>query len=384
MENTRIIEIENNFNYLNKIITKKKEYEIKRNFGIDLLRIFSMINIIILHINLISGKLNLNSNNKRYRIVWRLETLCYCSVNNFGLISGIVGYKKYKFSNLIFIWILSSFHSFTFSFYLYTINKIDLKELILSLFPLLKFRNWYVNAYFSMYLFLPFINFGIMNLDRKTYKRIIIFFFLFYSIYHIISISLIGNSQYHFLNGGYSTLWLIILYISGGYYGKYFLNIKKELNFKIYIILIFIYLCSSFLSSELFFALNNQILIDYISPTIVLQALSLVILFSQLNIKNKLIIKIISFFNPLTFSVTIIHLRPMSINTIFQKNLFNYINKLNDNLLFFKIYGIGIILFIFFAFIDYLRLLLFKLLRVKKICLFIEDKFPLIIDKINI
>ena len=143
-------------------------------------------------------------------------------------------------------------------------------------------------------------------------------------------------------------------------------------------------MCSSFLSSELFFALNNQILIDYISPTIVLQALSLVILFSQLNIKNKLTIKIISFFNPLTFNVTIIHLRPMSINTIFKKILFNYINKLNDNLLFFKIYGIGIILFIFFAFIDYLRLLLFKLLRVKKICLFIEDKFPLIIDKINI
>ena len=344
---TRIIEIENNSNYLNKIITKKKAYEIKRNYGIDLLRIFSMINILILHINL-------NSNNKKYRTIWRLETLCYCSVNNFGLISGIVGYKKYKFSNLIFIWVLSSFHSFIFSFYLYTINKIDLKELILSLFPLLKNRNWYVNAYFCMYLFLPFINFGIINLDRKLYKRIIIFFFLFYSIYHIISISLIGQSQYHFLNNGYSTLWLIILYISGAYYGKYFLTKKKELNYKIYIILILIYLCASFLSSEFFFALKNKLLIEYISPTIVLQALSLVILFSQLNIKNKCTIKIISFFNPLTFS------------------------------LFFKIYGIAIILFIFFAFIDYLRLLLFKLLRVKKICLFIESKFPIIIDKINI
>ena len=112
------------------------------------------------------------------------------------------------------------------------------------------------------------------------------------------------------------------------------------MNFKNYIILILIYLCSSFLSSELFFALNNQILINYISPTIVLQALSLVILFSQLNIKNKWTIKIISFFNPLTFNVTIIHLRPMSINTIFKKILFNWVNKLNDNLLFFKIYEI--------------------------------------------
>ena len=33
--------------------SKKKEKEIKRNYGIDLLRIFSMINIIILHINIL-------------------------------------------------------------------------------------------------------------------------------------------------------------------------------------------------------------------------------------------------------------------------------------------------------------------------------------------
>jgi hypothetical protein len=38
-------------------LKKKKIFENKRNYGIDLLRIFSMINIIILHINLCSGQL---------------------------------------------------------------------------------------------------------------------------------------------------------------------------------------------------------------------------------------------------------------------------------------------------------------------------------------
>ena len=47
---------------INNNIFDKKEKQ--RNYGIDLLRIFSMINIINLHINLRSGLLNINS--KKY------------------------------------------------------------------------------------------------------------------------------------------------------------------------------------------------------------------------------------------------------------------------------------------------------------------------------
>lgn len=160
---------------------KEKVNEYKRNLGLDLLRITSMINIIVLHINLFSKILFINkNNNKKYKTIWRLETICYSSVNNFGIISGIFGYKKYKFSNLIYIWLISSFHSFTFSIYLFIIKKINLRKLILSVFPLLRKINWYLNSYFCMYLFFPFINFGIKNLDRKAYKGIIIFFFFFF------------------------------------------------------------------------------------------------------------------------------------------------------------------------------------------------------------
>jgi hypothetical protein len=279
-----------------------------------------MINIIILHINLFGKQLNLNINNPKYKSIWLLETLAYWGVNGFGIISGIVGYKRYKFSNLIYIWIQYCFYSVLISLYLYNNNKMNLKSLILSFFPLLIVRNWYVNAYFCMYLLLPFINYGIMNLDRKIYKSIVLFFFLFYSVYNIIAIILIKNTNYHFLNSGYSAFWLIILYIIGGYYGKYILENKKSLSFLknsiFIIILILIYLGSSFFSSEINFILlkkksiiKNQLFIDYLSPTMLLQAISLIILFSRLNIKNKWIIKLISFFTPLTFNITLIHLR---------------------------------------------------------------------------
>ena len=313
-----------------------------------------------------------------------METTSYWAVNAFGLISGIVGYKKYKFSNLIYIWIQSSFHSFFFSLYLFIINKIKIKLLILSLFPILLIRNWYVNAYFCMYLFLPFINYGIINLDKNSYKGIILFFFLFFSIYHIFSIIIINNSNYNFLNNGYSALWLMILYISGGYFGKYIINLNNKLNLKTVIIWIFIFFISTLISSESYFALKKQIFINYLSPTIILQAISLIILFSKLDIRNIWIIKIISFFTPLTFNVTLIHLRFFQENIIFKQKLFNWINSLNSSLIFFKVYGLGIIFYFLFASIDYIRALLFKIFKIKNFTLLIENNFSLLIEKIRL
>ena len=40
-----------------------------------------------------------------------------------------------------------------------------------------------------------------------------------------------------------------------------------------------------------------------------MQAISLILLFSKLNIKNKWIIKTITFFKLLTFNITLIHMR---------------------------------------------------------------------------
>ena len=314
--------------------------------------------------------------------------MSYWAVNGFGLISGIVGYRSYKFSNAIFIWIQASFYSEAISLYLYYIKRITKKDLILSLFPILIKRQWYVNAYLFLYLFIPFINYGINNVNRKTYKNIIILFFVFYSILNVISISLFRNSNYNFLNNGYSTLWLTILYIVGGYFGKYLFQNNNHLTLISFILWSFIYCFSTFISSELLFYLkrnqnkykNNKMirnlsLINYISPTIVLQAISLTILFSKLNISNKYIIKVINFFTPLSFNVTLSHLRVFKEKIFNIQKLFKWAINLTPSERYYKTILAGIALYVIFALIDYLRLLLFNLLRIKKICLIIEKKF---------
>ena len=98
-----------------------------------------MINIIILHINNGSKLLTINYNFPKFKSVWFLEIMSFWGVDGFGIISGLFGYKQYKFSNLIYLWILTLFYSTIFSFYLYIINKNEntKKILFLSFFPLL-------------------------------------------------------------------------------------------------------------------------------------------------------------------------------------------------------------------------------------------------------
>ena len=331
-----------NFNYhLINIYNKEKGKKLKRNYGLDLLRIFSMINIINLHLNLSSSLLSLKSNSLKFKGVWLLEIFSYSSVNCFGLISGVVGYKQYNFANLIYLWVILFFYSVFCNIYLFFKNQITKEKLILSFFPILVKRHWYFNSYFSMYLFLPFINNGINYLNRKTYKNIIFFLIEFFSFYYIIAV-LLGKGDYNYLNHGYSPLWLMILYIIGGYFGKYLIqNINNFKNY--YFIYFLIYIVASFFTSEIYFKLlklknkNSKIFISYLSPTILLQAISLLMFFSRLNIKNNILIKIISNLTPLTFSVLTIHCFLFNSKINIMLIFFKWINTINFNLIFFSI-----------------------------------------------
>jgi len=184
---------------------------IKRNFGLDLLKIISMINILNLHLCVSTGLLYINPKTPKFKQIWRLEAFSYFPVDCFSLISGIVGYKRYKFSNLIYIWFIVCFYSFSTTLYFNYQQKIFLfnKSLLLSLFPILINTNWYLNAYFCMYLLLPFINAGINQLNQITYRNLVLFFLGFFSFYQVIA-SIFGNRNFTFLLKGYSSMWLTI------------------------------------------------------------------------------------------------------------------------------------------------------------------------------
>jgi surface polysaccharide O-acyltransferase-like enzyme len=86
--------------YKNTFFFKKNN----RNYGIDLVRIISMILIINHHIIFHGGPLfKTQIFSLEHKIFIFLNVLCVSGVNSFGLISGCIGFHSYKFSNLFYL-----------------------------------------------------------------------------------------------------------------------------------------------------------------------------------------------------------------------------------------------------------------------------------------
>ena len=353
-----------------KIIKQKPT----RFYGLDLLKIIAMINIINLHINLQIKYYNINPQSLKFKPIFRLEAFSFWPVNAFGLISGIVGYKNYKFIKMIYLWFIYIFYSIFFSTILYYKSSIGTRDFILSFFPLGIRRNWYVNAYIFMYYFLPFIINSINSINKILFNKIVLHFFFIYSIYYIIIKSNIKNTNFNFIDEGYTSLWLLILYIVGGYLRRFYIHKDIISN----VLLLQIYFICSLITSEyiIYNARRNKfqilIFLSYNSPIIIIQALSLIFLFSNININNKYIIKVVSFLYPLNFSVNIIHTRFFFSKIQSSVKFFNFIKTLSPKSLFFKIYGISILIYFICIFVDYLRFLIFKIFRIRNICSYIE------------
>ncbi|MBQ3005393.1 MAG: acyltransferase, partial [Clostridia bacterium] len=85
----------------------------ERNYGIDLLRIVSMLMVVTLHTLNFGGILhNVEPFSFKYYFNWFLYLGAYCAVNCYGLIAGYVGYgSKSKYSNLINLYLQTLFYS---------------------------------------------------------------------------------------------------------------------------------------------------------------------------------------------------------------------------------------------------------------------------------
>ena len=172
-----------------------------------------MINIINLHINQLLPYNSINIKSLKFKPIYLLEAFSYWAVDGFGLISGIVGYIKYKFMNIIYLWFIAVFYSLFFSIIFYYKSIIGERDLILSFFPLGLRRNWYVNGYIFMYYFAPFVTNSISSINKMLYGKIVLHFLFIYSIYYTVIKYNIKDTNFNYINEGYTSLWLLILYI---------------------------------------------------------------------------------------------------------------------------------------------------------------------------
>ena len=379
-------------NILNKGIQIKNKFIKKdlikkaRNPGIDLLRLLTMYCIVLNHF-LYHGQ----GINHFYRYKTELLMIhSYTDWHNdaFILISGIVGYKTNKYSNLLYLWLQVTFYSVGIHKYATEYKKgfhvrQDIEK---QYYPLIFSQYWYFTIYFGTYLYLPLINKGIEYLTKFELRLVIMSSLGILILWRDYKNR---NDMFNFHGGG-SIPWFLLFYTIGGYIGKYKVNYN---GFK-RLILLFIYGSIYLIASHVYFKacikkeydfiifdkkieipfeLRKMLNESYDSSLKIIQSISVCLFFLQIPY-NKYIGKVICFFGPLAFGIYLIHDNNIIRENVISKLFINEKRNISLNSVLSIILIKALKASLICLFIEYLRHLLFTILRIKKILIFIETK----------
>ena len=346
----------------NSIVISSKPRE--RIYGLDLLRIVSMLMVLFLHVLGQGGILSiLDKSTTQYKFAWLIEIAAYCAVNCYALISGYVGIKsRFKYSNIAFLWLQVFFYTTLITLIYSIVNPsvVTGNHYWAAIFPVMKRAYWYFTSYFCIFFFIPAFNHVINTMPKKQVRAMMICIVLFFSVmYTLARAGVFGNAidDLFVTSKGYSPLWLALLYIIGAYISKYREDFKIPpiICFACYVVAVFLTWLEKLVASK-------SVLVGYTSPTVLICGVALLIGFSQLKLNR--ISKIIAFLSPLSFSVYLIHVHPL-VWTNFMKNRFADFASYPTWRLITAVVLAVVCLYSICSAIDIVRHYLFKLLHIK-------------------
>ncbi len=345
----------------------------ERNYGIDLLRIVSMFFVIILHSLGRGGLLGHTIiNSSQYKTVWLLEIIAFCAVDIFALISGYVSYnKKTKLKNYFKLWFTVVYYCLLIVLIYQIINPdiIKVNDYVKAFFPVTNNSYWYFTAYTGLFILKPLIDKGINCLETKDLKKIFIAIIIVFSFFATIT-------KRFSLGGGYSVIWLVLLYILGAIISKCEMG-KKIKSYYFFMGIVFlvsitflIKICcvenSEFFINYFNITVNGGDFVNYTSPTILGIAILFVIGFSKIKF-NSLLKKIIIFGAPSAFAVYLINTNYLVWNN-YMLNLFIGISNSSVFTILYKVLGFSLLFVIFSILIDKIRIFIFNILNIDKLC----------------
>lgn len=360
-----------------------------RNYNFDLLKIVSMLMIIALHYFYRTGIADVAPfGSWSYCFLLLFESLSFVSVNCYALISGyFMAERKGRPEKLVNLWFQVIFTSVACTAFtlLPQINAEDVSAstLLRTVFPVTGRHYWYITAYFVFYLLQPFLFWILQNINKKQHKILCLSLVAIYSLIKTIAFF----DDYSQSEGGYSAVWLIVLFFVAAYIKKYdCFNKKPSHYFFLYLLLSLISFAGTVLHTFVSKKFLNgsgggTIFLDYNSIFVFLASVFLFLCFKNLNIKKGFSKKIIGFFAPRTLGVYLIH-NHLILSGWLWKNVFCGVKYVNSYKLVIHYFLSIVIMFIACALLDYLRHLLFKVLHINKLADLVTAKIKLFADKI--
>lgn len=277
-----------------------------RNSSFELLRILLIFMILVEHANILFIGERFSDESER-AVRCMVQSMCLPAVNTFVLISGWFGIRggNKRIFPLVFqlavctVPVAIVFYAFR------LIHIMNLDDVFTYLIGGQFY--WFVIDYIAVVLFAPLLNIVVEHAGRSTLKASLLTSYIL-----IVPMDVIFRSSVLGVEGGYSALWFIWLYLFARYvkvYGWTFVEKHKWL----------LMIGSIVLEAVLFY--YGLIGTRYTTPFILMPAICLVLIFKDWSFQNV----IVNYIAPATLIAYMLHMQPC-----FVSYLYKFLNALCD------------------------------------------------------
>lgn len=349
----------------------------KRNYGIDLLRLVLMFMVVVLHVLGHGGVLSAaQPMSGQYITAWLMESLAIGAVNSYAIITGYVQYGRGpRLAPVIQLWIQGLLYSLGIAVCLWVLKPqhFSLEGLLYFAMPVSNNRYWYLGCYIGLSVIMPFLNLAIDALDGARAKRMLAISLTFFSV-----VSSLGGKDSFGIESGYSVFWLACLYVLGACIQKFgwFENVKSGKAFVVYLI--------ASLGCWVYVMVRDHVvsfvnLFLYTSPLVLLGSLALFHIFRSMRVSASAA-KWISAFSPAAFGVYLIHEHELIKDHVIT-GTFSAFARFRIPFLILMVLVVAAVIFAVCLLLDLLRHKVFQCLKVKERLEALEHKlFPVAVE----
>lgn len=278
------------------------------------------------------------------------------------MISGYIAQDRpKKYEKIVSMWFQVLFYSLFITgvfIFLGIYKNPSIKQLLMCALPITFKQYWYFTAYFALFFVTPILNKYLFSLDEISSKKVLLILVGLFSCLGVIYDPF--ESKW-----GYSAIWILVLYCIGvlAKRGNIFSK-KKSLS------LIMLWILCVISTWAVHVIIGTERLTNYISPTILLSGLLMVILFSRLKLKGTIIKR----FSLLTFGIYLFQLNVVW--NILIKDAFTFVVDENIFIGVLYIFGFASMIFVSGLVVEWIRVKLAIILKIDEL----SKKIAFIID----
>lgn len=366
-----------------------------RHMGLELLRLAAMLSIVFQHVLVQGGVLYeaaLGDSTLKYLLCHVLQTFTLCGTDIFALITGYFCIRSGgKMRTLIRVWMETVFYMAAVCLVFWFVDRGKLMHTTWDeiIFPITNRKYWYISCYAMLVIVMPLLNAAIKGCKKETLTG----FILVFAFVSGVMAPFFSNIDSFTVNNGYSPWHLAFMYLIGAYIRLY----GQEKLGKVSPWIMFGALFCSGLVPKIVKAAEIYLrprygatpAVEYLADvclrlqersSIFLMLVSVCAFLLFLRLRPKRGHGLINFLSRHSLGVYLLHVQPVLFGAAYY--FFAPLAHLNMFVMALAVLGVSLAIFFVSIGVDWLRGLLFALLRLDKLAVKLGDGIEAALGKL--